>query len=536
MSDLFAAYLGGQAREIYAEHFAEPADRARAVDRAARALDPRVAAALTRQNARYTPSAAREANLAALGAGAAAVVTGQQMGLFLGPLFTLYKAASAVAAARAAARECGRPVVPVFWLQTEDHDLAEIAACHVPSADGPPLALRLPAAPADRVSIAHRQLSAEIDGCLAQLRAALAGLPHVAAHLDRLARHYRPGAGWSAAFAGVLAELFAGEGLVLIDARDAELAMLAAPIHRRALEHATEIAAALLAWGRTIEAAGYAPVVHVRAGAPLSFYHPAGASGPRYRLTPDAGAFAEVGGTGVHTQHELLAALERDPLCFSTSALLRPILQDTLLPTAMYVAGPAEVGYFAQLAPLYQAYDMTMPLVVPRARLGIVDAATARTLASLELEPGDASRSEEDLLGAAAARRGDTLALAPALLAAFDAALAPMRPQIEAEGPGLAAAVSKTRAAVEAAVARLARKYEAARRHRDADLVAAIRRMQAQLHPGGIPQERVYGVSYFAARYGERALLDSVLDTIAPFDPQPRFLFLRDDAAAEDAP
>src|SRR6185369_3868036 len=120
-------------------------------------------------------------------------------------------------------------------------------------------------------------------------------------HLALLARHYRPEATWGAAFAGVLAELFAPEGLVLIDPRDAALAQEAVPVHARALDAAAPIAAALLRRIEALAAAGFSAPVHVRPGAPLSFYHPEGATGPRHRLAPAADGFVEVGGDRVHT-------------------------------------------------------------------------------------------------------------------------------------------------------------------------------------------------------------------------------------------
>lgn len=481
-----------------------------------RPLAPAVAAALEAQNARLAPSPARDAHLAALRAGAAAVVTGQQVGLFLGPLFTVYKAASAIRLARALAAESGRPVVPVFWLQTEDHDLPEIAVCHVPDADGP-RALAVPAAAHERVSIAHRLLPADVSDCLAALGATLGGLPHAAPHLDRLARHYRPGRGWGAAFAGLLGELFAADGLVLLDPRDAALAAAAAPLHRRALLDADAIAAALTERHAALTRAGFAPPVHVRPGAPLAFFHPQGAAGPRYRLTPAGDGFALVGGDAHVSRAHLLAALEAAPLSFSSSALLRPLVQDALLPTAAYVGGPAEVAYFAQLAPLYASLELDMPLVVPRARLRVVDARSARLLARLHLTPADAARPEAELLAACAATAPAAAAgLAVRLLAPFETALDAVRGEIEPLGPGVHAAVDKTRANVAAAVRKLAGKVEQAHLHADADMVAALRRVRQMLWPNDAPQERVYGLAYFAARVGEEAFLARVLEAVAP--------------------
>ncbi|HWM86922.1 MAG TPA: bacillithiol biosynthesis BshC, partial [Kofleriaceae bacterium] len=295
-----------------------------------------VADVLATQNARLAPSPARDRNLDALRGGAAAVVTGQQVGLFLGPLFTIYKAASAIRDAAALAARRGAPVVPVFWLQTEDHDLPEIASCAVPGQLDAPRVFALPASPDDRVSLAHLTLPAEVEPCIDELADDLAGHSFTASHIARLRRHYRAGAGWAAAFAGVVGELFADEGLVVMDARDPALGELVRPVHHRALRDAEVISRALELRSEELLAGGARVQVHVRPGAPLAFHHPAGREGPRYRLEPaggegDGARFAEVGGSATHSRAELFAALERDPLCFSTSALLRPIVQDTLL-------------------------------------------------------------------------------------------------------------------------------------------------------------------------------------------------------------
>jgi bacillithiol biosynthesis cysteine-adding enzyme BshC len=524
---VYDAYLAGGAVAFYGAHFSDSAARAQAVRRAERPLSRDVADVLEEQNAALGPSPARQRNLGALRRGAAAVVTGQQVGLFLGPLYTLCKAASAVAAARALSQECSRPVVPVFWLQTEDHDLPEIAECFLPRASGDPLRVCLPSS-ADRMSIAHRSLPAEVDACVALLKSELAPFATARVHLERLARHYCGGTPWAEAFAAVLAELFADEGLVLINPRDRRLAAAAAPIHHRALVAAEEIATALLERNQLLEAQGFAPTVHVREGAPLSFVHPQGPAGPRYRLVTTAGRFKEVGGAGVHDLPALRGALERDPLSFSTSVLLRPILQDTLLPTAVFIGGPAEVAYFAQLAPLYQFYGMNMPVVLPRASFRLVEEKTLRVMERLHLRLGDETRPEDELLAAARGRRDEPVELlAQRLLAPFENELEQARPAIEAEGQGLDAAVDKTRASVAAAVAKLAAKVEHARLHRDESIVREVHSIKQALYPNDIPQERFYGLPYFAARYGEGSIVEGMIAALDPFRPQLNDLHLR---------
>ena len=489
------------------------------VARAQRALAPDVHRVLVAQNAALAASPARDAHLEALRGGAAAVVTGQQVGLFLGPLYTIYKAASAVVLARALAAETGAPVVPVFWLQTEDHDLAEIAEIGVPGPAG--CATIRAAVDADnRVSIAHCTLPPGVTGCLEQLADLLGDRSAGHAHVERLARHYRPGAGWAAAFAGVLAELFAPEGLVMIDPRDRELAAIAAPVHARALEQAAPIAEAMVERCSELARTGAAAPVHVRPGAPLSFFHPAGPRGPRVRLdpAPSGDRFVEVGSGRSHTRAALLELLGAEPLRFSTSALLRPIVQDTLLPTAAYVGGPAEVAYFAQLAPVYHAFGRTPPLAVPRARFRIADHRTHQLLERLRLTAADAVRPEAELLARLRPPGPDGDEVARRLLEPFAASHGALAASLAGAGPEIARALARTRGTVERAVGKLAGKLERARLYADAERVDAVRRLRALLAPDGAPQERRLGLAGLAARIGDRTVVERVLAAIDPFD------------------
>jgi bacillithiol synthase len=492
------------------------------VARARRPVAPEVHAALVAQNAALAASPARDAHLGALARGAAAVVTGQQVGLFLGPLYTIYKAASAVAVARALAAASGAPVVPVFWLQTEDHDLPEIAGCGVPGRAACEQ-LAVPVDAGNRISIAHLRLPAEVAACLEALAELLGEGTDARAHLERLRRHYRPGARWADAFAGVLAELFAPEGLVVIDPRTPALAAAAAPVHARAIEHAERIAAELIAHGEALARAGRPVPVHVRPGAPLSFFHPDGAEGPRVRLAPAGGDhYAEVAGERSWDRAALLAALAADPRRCSTSALLRPIVQDTLLPTAAYVGGPGELAYLAQMPPLYRSFDRTPPAVVPRARFRVVDARARRLLDRLGLAPADAERPEPELLARlrppGPRGQGSGAEVARRLLEPFLGAHAALEAELAHPGPQIAKALARTRGSVERAVGRLAGKIERAALYEDAALVEAVRALRARLHPDGAPQERVLGLPGLAATLGDRALIERVLASVRPGD------------------
>jgi bacillithiol biosynthesis cysteine-adding enzyme BshC len=518
-----AAYLEGGPRAAlgWPSHFSRPADRAEAVARAAaRPVAPEALEALTRPDD-GAEVVAQRARLAQ--PGAAAVVTGQQVGLLLGPLYTLYKAASAVRVARALEAETGRPVVPVFWLQDEDHDFEEVAQAVLPRS-GEPLRLALPPAPGqERVSLAHRRLGPGLDALLSALQAELGHLPHGPEVLRLITASHRPEASWSEAFRALLASLFAQEGLLILDPRHPALVGSAAhhAVHHLALTRAAALAEALVTRAAALTEAGFGAPVHIRPGAPLSFFHPAGPAGPRFRLEPGQGGLRCVGGEGAWPLTALLAHLESDPGRFTTSALLRPILQDSLLPTAAYVGGPGELDYFAQLPPLYAAAELPPPLLVPRARFRVLEEKTRRLLSELGLAPQDAEGPLEAAL-AKATSPGEwrpPAALQADLLGPFTAALAAARGSLEALDPGLAKNADRTEDAVRQAVGRLVEKYEATLARRDEGRVAAVARLKAQLHPDGAPQERVFAFATYAARHGARALVEAALAGCAPFEP-----------------
>ena len=529
-----SSYLAGEAdaRAFMALDFRAPQERiARTRAASARRITPELAAVLRAQQAALPASSARAANLEALCAGHTAVVaTGQQVGLFLGPLYSFYKAASAVAVARALEAESGVRTVPLFWLQTEDHDFAEIAAATVAGADGAPLRLALhDEAPSEaRASVAQRRLGPEVDDLLETLAEALHPSPAATETLALLRAHYRPGQPLAAAFAGLLGALFAEEGLLILDPRVAPIATLAAPIYRAAIDGAQAIERRLEERRDALDAAGFDEQIPARPGCALVFFHRVSALGPRFRLArqPPGGRAPDDGwalsGCDEIVPGELVAeALARDPLRFSTSALLRPIVQDTLLPTAAYVGGPAEVSYFAQLGPLYDHFQLAPPLIVPRARFRCLDAHSRRLLSELSLSPDDLARPRAELVARLPAARPpgapDPAALAGRARDEIVPRVAELADAIAAALPAdqnLARAAARTRATVKVALDRLTNRYARQLAERDGVALARLGRLEAALAPGGHPQERVYAWPWLAGRHGPAALKRAVFDRL----------------------
>jgi bacillithiol biosynthesis cysteine-adding enzyme BshC len=534
-----SSYLAGEAisRTFIPLDFRSGADRiGRARAAAERRAPPALVAELRAQQAALPPSPARATNLEALAAGGTAVVvTGQQVGLFLGPLYGFYKAASAIAVARALEAEAGIRCVPLFWLQTEDHDYAEIASATVAGPGGKPVELSLPPEPAAeaRVSLAHRRLPPQIGAQLDALADLLGAGPAAAETLALLRAHYRAGAGIAQAFACLLAAIFADEGLLVLDPRVPALAALAAPIYREALAGAATIERRLDERAAALVAAGFEQQIPLRAGCSLLFGHRDRATGPRYRLDRPAsasGPWRLAGGDAGLTPQEIAAALEAEPLRFSTSALLRPIVQDTILPTAAYVGGPAEVSYFAQLQPLYDHFALSMPLVVPRARFRCLDPHTRRRLAELGCSADDVARPDEQLVARLPLARPPGLPSEADLQARIAREIAPAVGEVAAavaaldpRDRNLGRAAERTRAHVARALERLTARFGRKLAERDGTTLARLARVRLALAPDGVPQERAYAWPSLAGRVGPATLKALVLDRLAA-DPFPATL------------
>lgn len=483
MSAFSPAFLKAEpaALRFLDDGFRHPSRRVEFVRQArARGVKAEVVAALRAQAARRPMTSARAQSLDSLASGAPVVVTGQQVGLFLGPLYSLYKAATAVVTARAL--EC----VPVFWLQSEDHDFDEVAHTAVHGKEGALTTLSLASPHVERASLSSVQLGAGVDEALATLRNALEGWPHVDEVSALFSRYYRPEATWVNAFAGVMSELF--PSLIILDPRDEALAKVARPVHERALAECDVITRVLQQRSDELESAGFDVQVRVRDAA-LTFVHPDGRNGPRFRA-------------------EATARLPEDPLCVSSSALLRPIIQDTLLPTAAIVGGPGELNYFAQLAPLYSHFGLPMPMVMPRARFRVVEARPKALLEKLGIGPEAVEVSREVLLGRLS-QGGAAEDVEKQLLAAMEPVLSRVQ--------GVDDAVERTRKTIARAANRLGARLQRERLTRDDVLASRVDRLQRALFPNGQPQERVLGAAGFLASFGAEAFMKRIESSVVPF-------------------
>jgi bacillithiol synthase len=317
-------------------------------------------------------------NLARLAGGAVAIVTGQQTGLFSGPAYTFYKAISAIRIAEEATSR-GTDAVPIFWLATEDHDLAEVNHSDWNTREGL-VHYQLLARPEDAARrVGEILLGDEIESIVAAATQTLEG-PSADQTAQALRESYTRGETYGSAFGKLMSRLLAGRGIIFIDPLDIRLHHLAAPVYLRALDEADSLGDALLARSNELESAGFHAQVKVTRETTLLFYN---LDGRREPLRRRNGNFAA--GDAEFSLQQLAPALKDRPDAFTPSALLRPIVQDSLLPTAAYVGGPAEIAYLAQSNLIYKQFIGRMPAILPRASFTIVEPPIARFLEQYQL-------------------------------------------------------------------------------------------------------------------------------------------------------
>ena len=417
--------------------------------------------------------------------GTVAVLTGQQVGLFSGPAYALYKALTAARLSEDLNAR-GIPAVPIFWLATEDHDFPEVDHVWIFDAGHHPVPLRTEAPsgwqgqqrPAGVFPVEHPPI--------AELRKALAGFAHGEEVIAAVADAYSPGVTMGAGFRKLLVKLLGNVGMLVLDPLDPQLREVGAPFMAQALAAAPALKSALLDRNKELQAAGYHAQVNVEENSSLFFLLD---KGERVALRRKDAEFA---------------ALQDQAAAISPNALLRPVWQDYLLPTVAYVGGPAELAYLAQSQVIYTRLLDRMPVVTPRASFTLLDARAVKLLGRYGLTIPDALGPEEAL------RERIAQALIPKSIAnLFEETASEMAGQLDRLGgglhnfdPTLAASLTKSRAKILYQIEKMRKKTERETIRRDARASEEARYLSALLYPHRHLQERFYSILPFLAQHG----------------------------------
>jgi bacillithiol synthase len=422
--------------------------------------------------------------------GAVAVVTGQQVGLLSGPSYTIFKALTAVRLVYEL-RAQGIPAVPIFWLASEDHDLAEVDHVWLFDQD----------IKASRISVANEVTNGgpvgEVvlrDVPLAEIRGALGDLPFADEVFDRVKQAYSPGATFTCAFRSLLQDLLGSFGLLFLDPLATSIRKIARPFLAETAARLPELLEGLKARNRELDEAGYHSQVHLDDASSLLFL----LNGKRMPLRWQENQFTLRDKT--YGTRDLQDMAER----LSPNALLRPVMQDYLLPTVTYVGGPAEVAYMAQSQVLYQKLLGRMPVIFPRNSFTLLDSRAEKLIQRYGLSLPCLFDHQEKVKSKIAAR------LVPSGLAdqfasldsSISSAIRVLEESLRNFDPTLEAAAKKSGAKMLYQLRRLSEKTARETLRRDERSAREASYLIDLIYPQRRLQERVYSIIPFLAKHG----------------------------------
>jgi bacillithiol biosynthesis cysteine-adding enzyme BshC len=481
---------GPKAQSLFPSSFLEPAHRtAKVAEACARGAAPQVLESLKAQNAGSSSVPFLD------GRPLAFVVTGQQLGVVGGPLFTFYKIASAIRAAETLSAESGKVVLPLFWLQSEDHDYAEIRNTSFLTREGEKTDFSLPenppglGGPVGRISISPES-AASLKAFLENTFSGRAP----AERIDEILASYASGRTLAQAMAALVKLCFQDTPLLVLDAHTQELKQFAAPHLLRFFTEHSAIQKILEDRSAQLTKLGIDITVPLRKGYPLPFLE---VQGKRERVLFDSDLFKS--SSGSFSTEELSNQILRNPELCTTSALARPLYQDFLLPTAAYVAGPTEFNYWAQLPGLYEHLRIPMPVVIPRGKFAVLPENRAKILSEENLSLMDARLPLQKLIEQRVAGSAESpeavFGIAEGHLASLEAdlglAFARLGNKVVSES------LSVTAQAMKHNLDKLRAKYLRALTDRHQTFSQRAEKLQKLLLPGGDEQERTISFAHF---------------------------------------
>ena len=440
---------------------------------------------------------------------AVVVVTGQQVGLFGGPLYCLYKALTVLVVAEQLESRLQIPCLPLFWMASEDADLAEIDHLALPDPDDRITRLKyIPARGFGTDLPATHLLGPEIDEALKTLEHASSGGASSRKALTLLQKCYRPGITMTSAFGRLFTALLGDQGLILVDPADPELKALARPLFLQEIETApTSSHLVQNAWEK-LKGLGYRPQIRLRGEGPNLFSLEEG----RRSLTK-----------GPHLKNLSGEVLRR----LSPNVVLRPLMQDFLFPTVSYVGGPNEIAYYAQLRGVYDHFSLPMPFILPRASLTVVEGRIERLLKKHALGFLDLWGDHEGVVNQVLRR-----SLPKAFLAKREKGLEriqesfrELKEMVSTLDPTVAPRVGAAEGVVKKQLEELERILLRSFKRRNQEVRTQVLRILTHLLPDGELQERVYGFMPYVIRHGF-SFLDLLKDGIDGLGWEHRVIYL----------
>lgn len=526
-SDLFLDYVDAfqRVRSLFAHGYTESGAFAEVISLRGPAADDRATLleVLREQNASFGSPARTFEHIALLAKPTTfAVVTGQQVGLFGGPMYTVFKTVTAVKlASRLKAQFPEYDFVPVFWLEGEDHDFAEVNSTAV--LDAEQRVVRVEYLPGGSMPeknpgpVGEIAFDSSLTPVFARLEAELVGTEFKEPLLATLRGCYREGHTFIGAFASWMNILFEGHGLVFLSPNDPRLKRLLSPMFTKEIEEFPATSQLVISRSAELEQSYHAQIKPKSLN--LFLFH----KGGRYLIEPRETDFSLRGTRHFLSRDELLQIARETPEQLSANVVLRPITQDFLLPTVAYVAGPSEVAYHAQLAPVYRHFGVVAPVIYPRASASFVEDRLRRAMEKYDLHLADFFEDHARLVARVVGQISEVNVDAMFGVAAqrMQEALNELRFGIREIDPTLLSALENVKSKTDVNLTVLKDKAHAAQARRNEVAVRQLERAVNGLLPDGSLQERTLSMVSFMNKYGPELVrwLMSELD-ISAFEHQ----------------
>lgn len=440
------------------------------------------------------------------------VITGQQLSVLGGPLLTLYKILSCVRVASELSLESDSPVIPLFWLQSEDHDFKEIAESNFLSGSEELKTFNLASLEAESgdsvgAIVLDQNIQDNLSGFLENLG------PADSQTLNHLVNSYSKGQTLCSAFRQFWQNICASLGVLFFDPSEPEIKKLAQSFIKKGFEHHAEISKILIERADLLEKDLFEVQVAIKSDSPLWFIS---SNNKRERGILKESKFKTT--SEVIEYSELLSLIAKKPEIFSASALIRPIFQDWLFPTAAYICGPSEFNYWAQLQPLYEFFEVLQPLVIPRASFILVEEKYKKLLAKSGCSIEDVLKPAEELIKS----RFQSTELDSSILFSFIESrwtedIRSLKDPFSRVDHNLIGPLTQTEDGIKASISRLKARYERSLLEKESSSVKQIKRIQSALLPTGAPQERILSAASYLLKHG-KSLLEQVMGSIDPFE------------------
>ncbi|MGA9405892.1 MAG: bacillithiol biosynthesis cysteine-adding enzyme BshC [Bacteroidota bacterium] len=508
VTPLFVDYLNDfeKLKEYYAADFRDRKSWKKLIDKVLSKRKDRstLIRVLTEQNKQYHCGIRTLANIDLLGNdNTVAIVTGQQVGICSGPLYTIYKTVTAIKLAeQLSAQFSDYNFVPVFWVENEDHDFEEINKVNLinPNGEIQTVEYLFGGKPFERNpgAVGNIVIDNFIEKFFENMQAQLQETEFKAQLFASLRGYYRAGSTLGTAFVGLLNQMFEDSGLIFLDPGNTELKKIVKPVFQKEVAEMSKTSQRVIDRGAELEEHYHAQIK----AKPINLFmlH----KGGRYLIEPREHDYSLKGTRQFFSKEELNNLVENSPELISPNVVLRPICQDTLLPTLAYVGGPSEIAYFAQLKPVYESFEVQMPVVYPRASVTIMEEKVKNILDKFQVDFTEIWSAIDPLLIRIAEQVSEVKVdtLFDQLHRRVQEAVAESRFGIQQIDPTLSGAIDSTLTRIESQLNVLKEKTQSAQQRRQEVTIKQIQKVAANIFPKSNFQEREFNVVYYMNKYG----------------------------------